>query len=147
MSLIKFNRKMPWFNSELSNFFDSDDFFKDSFWNKSLMNQPALNIKETEKEFEIELAAPGLEKEDFNVSIANGYLNISVEKSSSEEIEEETGYSRKEFSYNSFKRSMLLPDNIEQDNVKASYKDGILKLWLVKKVSAEIHESKQIEVS
>lgn len=146
MSLIKFNNRLPWFNAELSNFFDSEDLFRDNFWNKSIINQPALNIQETEDAFNIELAAPGLSKEDFKVSIDDGYLNIQSETSSEKE-EEEENYTRKEFNYSSFKRSLLLPESVEQDDVKATYKDGILKLNLAKQEQAKVHTSKAIEVS
>ncbi|XLS30658.1 Hsp20/alpha crystallin family protein [Flavobacteriaceae bacterium M23B6Z8] len=146
MSLIKFNRKMPWFDTELSHFFDTNDLFKDDFWTKAINSQPALNIKETDDEFEIELAAPGLEKKDFQVSIDDGYLNISAEKTVTDE-EKRDNYTRKEFNYNTFKRSLLLPDTVKHEDVKATYKDGILKLALVKKPEAKIHTSKTIEIS
>jgi HSP20 family protein len=146
MSLIKFNRKMPWFDTELSHFFDTNDFFKDDFWTRATSNQPALNIKETDEAFEIELAAPGLEKKDFQVSIDDGYLNVSAEKTVTDE-EKDENYARKEFSYNSFKRSLLLPDTIKQEDIKATYKDGILRLALAKKPEAKIHTSKTIEIT
>ncbi len=146
MSIIKFNRKMPWFDRELSQFFDVNDFFKDDFWTMPVKNQPALNIKETDNAFEIELAAPGLEKKDFKISIDDGYLNISAEKTVTDEEENET-YARKEFSYNSFRRSLMLPDTVLQEDVKAMYKDGILKLNLAKKEATKINTSKSIEIS
>lgn len=146
MSLIKFNRKMPWIDTELSNFFDTNDFLKDDFWTRAPGNQPGLNIKETDKAFEIELAAPGLEKKDFRVSIDDGYLNISAEKMVTDEDENEN-YARKEFNYNSFSRSLLLPDTVKEEDIKATYKNGILKLALVKKPDAKMHTSKTIEIS
>ncbi|WP_340202026.1 Hsp20/alpha crystallin family protein [Ascidiimonas sp. W6] len=146
MSLIKFNRKMPWFDTELSHFFDTNDLFKDNFWTRATHNQPALNIKETDDAFEIELAAPGLEKKDFQVSIDDGYLNISAERTETDE-EKTENYARKEFNYSSFQRSLLLPDTIMEEDVKATYKDGILKLALSKKPEAKIHTSKTIKIS
>src|SRR5690606_8428602 len=106
MTLIKFNNKLPWMNSGLSRFFDMDDFFRDGLLDRTVLEQPALNIVEKEGEFEIELAAPGLSKKDFRIAIENGYLNISAEKEESKE-EEIDNYTRKEFNYNSFKRSLL----------------------------------------
>lgn len=146
MSLIKFNHRMPWFDTELSQFFDTNDLFKDDFWTRAINSQPALNIKETDDEFEIELAAPGLEKNDFQVSIEDGYLNITAEKTVTEE-EKSENYTRKEFNYNTFKRKLLLPDTVKQEDVKATYIDGILKLALLKKPEAKIHTSKTIKIS
>ncbi|ETN94928.1 HSP20 family protein [Zhouia amylolytica] len=145
MALIKFNNRLPWLNSELSDFFDTDDFFKDAFWTKAMIEQPALNIKESEESFELEMAAPGLSKDDFNISIDDGYLNISAEKKETKE-EEEANYTRKEFNYNSFKRSLLLPDSILEDDVDATYNEGLLRIKLNKKEDAKKHTSKTINV-
>lgn len=142
MSLIKFNRRLPWFNTDISDFFDSEDFLRDNFWTKSMVEQPALNIKESDKGFEIELAAPGLSKKDFDVTIDNGYLNISGKKSEEKE-EKENNYTRREFNYTSFKRSLLLPENVKEEEVKASYDNGILKLTIAKKEEAKAQKSKK----
>ena len=146
MSLVKFSSKIPWMNSELSNFLNADDLFNDSFWNRTMMQQPAMNIKEADGEFEIELAAPGLKKEDFHVTVEDGHLIVSAEK---EEIKEEKKkkYTRKEFSYNSFKRSLLLPENVKEDSIKATYKDGMLRLVLAKTETAKKQIPKEIEIS
>ncbi len=146
MSLIKFNERFPWNKSVLTNFLNADDFFNDDFFAKdSLM--PAMNVKENDDDFEIELAAPGFSKDDFNVTIDNNGLHISAEISKNEE-EEEKGYLRKEFSYNSFKRSLRLPESINQkEEAKAIYKNGILKLTLSKKEEAKVLPEKVIEVS
>ena len=145
MSLIKFNNRFPWSTSALSNFLSADDFFNDDFFAKdSLM--PAMNVKENDKNFEIELAAPGFNKDDFEVTLDNDGLHISAEKSKEDE-EKEEGYLRKEFSYNSFKRTLRLPDSVNLDkDVKASYKKGILKLNLLKKEEAKALPKKVIEV-
>ena len=142
MSLIKFNRRLPWFNTDISDFFDSEDFLRDNFWTKSMVEQPALNIKESDKGFEIELAAPGLSKKDFDVTIDNGYLNISGKKSEEKE-EKENNYTRREFNYTSFKRSLLLPENVKEEEIKANYDNGILKLTLAKKGEAKTQKSKK----
>jgi len=155
MTLVKFKNRRPLSNLMTSNFFDAADFFgrdlldvglfDDKFWNGKT-TEPAMNILETDTDFEIELVAPGFSKKDFEVSIDNGYLNISAEKSTSKE-EEEKNYTRKEFSYNSFDRSLLLPDNIIEEDVKAKYKDGILRFKLVKKEEEKKRMPKMIEVS
>lgn len=145
MSLIKFNNRFPWSNTALTNFLSADDFFNDDFLTKdSLM--PAMNVKEHDDDFDIELAAPGFSKEDFEVTLDNDGLHICAEKKFEEE-EKEEDYLRKEFSYNSFKRTMRLPDSIDLNkDVKANYKKGILKLHLMKKEEVKVAPKKVIEV-
>lgn len=146
MSLIKFsnrNRFMPWGNGGLKRFLSSDDFFNDDFFDDDSM-MPALNIKEHDDDFQIELAAPGFNKKDFEVTIVDNILNVSGEKSSEEE-ESEEGYSRREFNYNSFKRSIALPQSVDLNKkVKATYKDGILNLNVLKKEEAQTLKSKKV---
>ena len=149
MSLIKFNnrnRLFPsWNNDSLKSFLSSDDFFNNDFFEQdSLM--PAMNVKEHENDFEIEFAAPGFSKKDFEVTIKDNVLNVCGEKKLEKE-EKEEDYTRKEFSYNSFKRSLSLPKTVNADqDVKATYKDGILKLNLHKKEEAKEQPKKVIEV-
>ena len=149
MSLIKFNnrnRLFPsWNNDNLKTFLSTDDFFNNDFFEEdSLM--PAMNVKEHDEDFEIEFAAPGFTKKDFEVTIDDDLLNVCGEKKKELELEEE-GYSRKEFSYNSFKRSLKLPTTVDTDqDVKAIYKNGILKLKLLKKEEVKAHSKKVIEV-
>jgi HSP20 family protein len=145
MSLINFKRKGPWSNLITSDFLDTDDFFNDRFWLKKV-GEPALNIKDKKDVYEIELAAPGFDKKDFKVSIDDGCLNISAKKEETKE-EKEANYTRKEFSYNSFERSLELPDTIIDDKVKAKYENGILKFTLAKKEEAKKMKPKMIEIS
>jgi HSP20 family protein len=126
----------------LSDFFDNDRFF-DSNWLRTTV--PAVNVKEQDKAFEIELAAPGLSKKDFKVTAENGILTISSEKRDEEERKEKD-YTRKEFSYSSFSRSFMLPENASQEDIKASYEDGVLKLQVAKKVIGQPKVQKAIEV-
>ncbi len=144
MSLVKFNRK-PWGSLITSDFFDDDDFFNNRLWSKKL-DEPALNIKETDDAFEVELAAPGFAKKDFDVTIDNGCLNISAENSKSKE-EKEDDYTRKEFSYSSFKKRLQLPDSVKEDTVKAHYKDGILSFNLIKKEENKLKKPKKVAIS
>jgi HSP20 family protein len=149
MSLIKFNnrnRLFPsWNNDSLKSFLSSDDFFNNDFLEEdSLM--PAMNVKEHDDDFEIEFAAPGFSKKDFEVTIDDNILNVCGEKKTEVE-EKEEDYTRKEFSYNSFKRSLSLPKTVNADqNVKATYKNGILKLNLQKKEELKEQPKKVIEV-
>lgn len=155
MSLVKFNkRSRPFANLVTSDFFDMEDFFDNRFWKRGMFSdkfwngrtgEPALNIKETEDHFEIELAAPGFEKKDFEVTIDNGYLNVSAEKSVDEE-EKEEDYTRREFSYKAFERSLLLPDDVKQEEIKARYKDGILSFDLLKKEVEKKQLPKKVEI-
>jgi len=146
MSLVKF-RKSPLENLLTPDFldFNANNLFNDRLWLKK-MNQPALNIKETTDEFEIELAAPGYNKKDFEVTIDNGCLNISAKKEESKD-EKDENYSRKEFSYSSFERSLQLPDSISDEKIKAKYDNGILKFSLAKKEEAKKQKPKVIEIS
>jgi len=149
MSLIKFNngnRLFPtWTNDSLKSFLSNDDFFNHDFLDEdSLM--PAMNVKELDKDFEIEFAAPGFSKKDFEVTIDDNTLNVCGEKQKETE-EKDEDYTRKEFSYNSFKRSLKLPKSVNTDqDVKATYKNGILKLNLQKKEAAKEQPKKVIEV-
>lgn len=147
MSLIKYdnrNRLFPWTNRSLQNFLN-DDFFTNDFLDEdSLM--PAMNVKENDANFEIEFAAPGFTKKDFEVTINDKMLNVSGEKSK-EATQKEEGYTRKEFNYSSFKRSLKLPTSVNTDqDVKATYENGILKLNLQKKEEVKEQPKKVIKV-
>lgn len=144
MSLIKRSEwPLPGNGSWLSDLFDNEKFF-DSGWLKN-QSFPAVNVRETEKNFEIEVAAPGRSKKDFNISAENGVLTISSEQKEEKE-QKEKGYTRKEFSFSSFSRSFSLPENANEDDIKANYADGILKLEVAKKVISQPKATKAIEV-
>ena len=145
MSLVKFKNRRPWFPTEFSNFFGDDDFFNDRFWNRYVQNEPMINVKETEGEYQVELAAPGLEKEDFEISIDDGYLIIKAEKTVEKE-EKDENYTRREFSYNTFRRSLMLPEDVKEEEIKASYENGVLKFNLSKKELKEVKHPKKIEI-
>lgn len=154
MSLVKFKRR-PFGNMSTHDFFDMDDFFDNRGWVRNMMpdnfwngkrSEPALNIKETDNNFEIELAAPGFSKKDFEVTIEDGCLNIKAEKSTSEE-EEKENYTRREFSYNAFERSLQLPESIKQEAIKAKYNDGILSFTLAKKEEAKKLPPKKVQIA
>ncbi len=95
---------------------------------------PSVNIEETEKNFKIQLAAPGLKKEEINIELVNNVLTISSEKQKEKEEKEDSGnYYRKEFNYQSFSRSFTLPENANENKIEATYKDGILHVDVAKK--------------
>lgn len=126
-----------------SNLFDVDF---DTLPARVGFNVPSANITESEKEYLIELAAPGLSKKDFKVEMDNDVLTISAEKKE-EKKEGNGGYSRREYSYNSFSRSFTLPENSKSDKIDAKYEDGVLKLTLPKKEITPIKAKKEIAVS
>jgi len=144
MSLIKRNEWPLLGNgSWLSDFFDTEKFFdSDLLKNRAL---PAVNVKESEKNYEIDVVAPGRSKKDFNISAENGVLTISSEMKEEKE-EKEKDYTRKEFSYSSFSRSFVLPENANEDDIKANYAEGILKLEVAKKNISQPKIKKAIEV-
>jgi HSP20 family protein len=137
MSLIKSNGNKA-VRSLLSDFFDSDRFFPERmFRDLSAENwTPSVNIAESDKDFSIELSAPGFKKDEFKVNVENGMLHISAE-SKKEEEEKGKNSTRQEFRYNSFSRSFTLPENASEEKIGAKYEDGILKLTLAKKVASE----------
>jgi HSP20 family protein len=97
---------------------------------------PAVNIKENDKNFSIDVAAPGMKKEDFKINLDHNRLTISSERKN-EKSEEKDNFSRKEFSYQSFSRSFTLPENmVDSDKIAAKYNDGILTIELPKRKEA-----------
>ena len=142
MSLVK-RTDWPHGNSLLADLFDNDRFFA-SPW-LSGRNMPAVNIKENERNYEVELAVPGYNKKDFEISIDNGVLTVSGEKSEETEKKEDN-YTRREFGFSSFSRSFNLPTNINEENIDAKYADGVLKLTIAKRQESNGKSRKQISI-
>ena len=113
-----------------------DELFSDtsfnSFFNERSISTPAVNVIEDDKEFVIEVAAPGLDKEDFKIGVEDDMLSISSEKKVGKD-ESKSKYMRREFSYNSFRRRFQLPDSVLQDTISATHRQGILSIHLPKK--------------
>ena len=141
MSLIKYNPFVT--KHPLNSFFNGDisDFIGSDFVN----SQPSVNVIESDKEFKIEVAAPGLDKSDFDVKVEKDQLIISVEKEK-EEVKENEKYTRREFAYSSFVRSFNLGDQINTEGINATYEEGILNILLPKKEEA-IEVKRNIEIS
>lgn len=124
------------------------------FWDEDLFPNfeqewsltPAVNIIEGNQDFKVEVAAPGLCKEDFKVHIEKNILEISAEKKE-EKITENKKYLRKEFNYNEFKRTFSLPSTVETDKIKATHMNGVLTVEIPKKDEAKVNPRKQIVVS
>ncbi|AKA34118.1 MAG: molecular chaperone Hsp20 [Muricauda sp.] len=141
MSLVKTNRVL--FPAFMNEFFKPDWLGGVENVNTDL---PAVNIKENEKDFELELAMPGMKKDDFNIEVEDGVLTISSEVNREDETKEEN-YTRKEFSYSSFRRSFTLPESVNEDNINATYVDGILRLTLPKKEEALPKPKRMIDIA
>lgn len=143
MNLVRFNNP-----ARLSNIFDNffDDDFANDFYHGSSVGKPAANIIESKDEFEVDIAAPGMNKKDFKINLDNNILSISTEKKE-EIVDENKKFTRKEFIYNSFRRSFTVPRTIETDKIKAEYKDGILKVKLPKKAEAKVDLNREIIVA
>ncbi|PLK42580.1 MULTISPECIES: Hsp20/alpha crystallin family protein [Emticicia] len=109
---------------------------------------PAVNVLENENLYKLELAAPGLKKEDFKINVHENVLTISVEqKSETEQTQNNGKYTRKEFNYSSFKRSFTLPKTVDSEKIAAAYNDGVLALELPKKEEAKPKEPRLIEIA
>src|ERR1700712_749244 len=145
MTLVKFanGHKNHGVNPFFNDVFDS--ILNDSFLNDKLSSRtPAVNIAENENEFQIELAAPGLKKEDFKINLDKNILTVSADKKT-ETVEEGKKFSKREYSYNSFTRSFTLPEIADHTKIEAEYTDGILKLNVAKKEEAKF-QSREIAV-
>ena len=132
MTLVKYN------NGLVPNLFE--DLFESDFFKKPTVAQaglsiPAVNIKETPVEYIIEMAAAGMKKSDFNINLERNIITISSEKSV-ENMDE--NYTRKEFGYDSFERSFVLPEAANREDIKAKYKDGVLEVIIPKKEEAKL---------
>lgn len=137
------NNRSLW-NDPFNRFFRNDMM---DLWNRDTETVPSLNISEEKDKYKVELAAPGLKKEDFNIDVNGNLVTISSEKESETKDEKENGnYSRREYNYSSFSRSFTLPENTDTDSVKAKYADGVLSLDILKKKPSFENNSKKIKV-
>jgi HSP20 family protein len=140
MTLIRWARPST-IADMFQNFFDSDvDLFSRKF------SDPAANIIEHSDAFELNLAAPGLKKDDFKIQLDNNMLTVSSEI---EDEKQEVGknYTRREYHFGSFSRSFTLPKSIDLEKIKADYDNGILKVMLPKKEEAKLEVKKEIKIS
>ncbi len=148
MTIIKRESNWPSFPSLIDGLF-SRDLMDWSNSNFSLTNTtlPAVNIKETNDEFQIEMAAPGMSKKDFKINLEDNIMTISSEKKSKEESDEE-GYKRKEFSYQSFQRSFTIDETlVNGEAIAARYADGILYITLPKREEMKPRPPREIKIS
>ena len=146
MELIKkTNGNTPTLTSVFDEFFNMDPFDW-SGWRKVGSTSPAVNVSETENDYKVEVAAPGMKKEDFNIRVDNNnMLTISSEKKIEDE-DKDGDYTRREFSYTAFTRSFHLPDTADDEHIEAKYNDGILHLTIPKKEEAKTKPTRVIDI-
>lgn len=125
-----------------------NDFFDTDFMTRTKATAPAINVKETEKDYTVEVAAPGMTKDDFNVNIdKDGNLHIHMEAhTEKKEEDKKSHYLRREFAYSKFEQTLLLPDDVEKEAVAARVNDGVLTVTLPKMSKPECPAARQIEV-
>ena len=141
--MMPVRRTQNWLPSIFNDFFDNDWMVKAS------ATAPAINVFETEKEYKLELAAPGMTKDDFNVHIdENDNLVICMEKKSDNKEEKKDGrYLRREFSYSKFQQTMILPENVDKEKIVATVEHGVLNVTLPKLSEEEVKKpNRQIEI-
>lgn len=146
--LMRTNNHLP---SLIENFFsrDMNDFFNA---NQAVSSVPAVNVIEHQDGFRIEVAAPGLKKEDFKLNLNHNNLTISAyqetrkDDQTNEQNTDREKYTRREFSYSSFQRTFTLPTSVNADAIKAAYTDGVLTIDLPKREEAKVKPARQIEI-
>ena len=138
MIMMPVRRTQNWLPSIFNDFFDND------WMVKANATAPAINVFETEKEYKVELAAPGMTKEDFNVHIdEENNLVISMEKKTENKEKKEGRYLRREFSYSKFQQTMILPDDVDKEKISAQVENGVLNIDLPKFSEQEKEKAKR----
>jgi len=125
-----------------------NDLFNTEFMPKMSATAPAINVKESDKAYTVEVAAPGMKKEDFNVHINDeGNLIIKMEqKQEKKEEDKNTRYLRREFSYSKFEQTLILPDDVKKEDISAKVEHGVLTVELPKMVEEKAKVSRQIDI-
>jgi HSP20 family protein len=145
MTLMRFSNQYP---SLFDRFFDTDLFdWSNRNYSNTNTTLPSVNIKESNDDFEVEVAAPGFTKNDFKVELNHDLLTISSEKEIENETREGQQFSLREFSYQSFSRSFTLPNSADSEKIGAKYENGILRIVIPKKEEARPKPSRQIAIA
>lgn len=140
MNLIR--KQPPFFPSLIDDLINTDWNLKVPSFSSTV---PAVNIKELDSQFEIELAVPGMKKDDFEIEVEDGVLSISSTQEE-EQVNEKGKFTRREFSYSSFRRSFTLPDSVDPTKIDATYKQGVLLVLLPKHKEAQPQPKKLIKI-
>jgi len=144
MTLMRFSNQHPLFDR----FFENDLFdWSNRNYSTTSTTLPSVNIKESNEDFEVEVAAPGFSKNDFKVELNHDLLTISSEKQIEKETKEDQQFSLREFSYQSFSRSFTLPNSADSEKIRAKYEDGILRIIIPKKEEAKPKPARQIAIA
>ena len=125
------------------------DLFDTEYMPKANCTAPAINVKESDKAYTVELAAPGMKNEDFNVHINDeGNLIIKMEQKQEHKDEDKNmRYLRREFSYSKFEQTLILPDDVKKEDIKARVENGVLTVELPKIVEEKVKLSRQIDIA
>ena len=135
-------RTNNWIPSVFNELFDVD------FMPKANCTAPAINVKESDEAYTVELAAPGMKKEDFNVHINDeGNLIIKMEQKNEKKEDKNTRYLRREFSYSKFEQTLILPDDVRKDAISAKVEHGVLTVELPKLIEEKVKVSRQIDIA
>lgn len=147
MSVIK-RSEANWLPTSFDDMFKNDWLGGTTNVNSIGTRIPAVNIQETEDGFNVDVAAPGMSKENFNIELDKDVLTISSEDRKEKETETKEGkFTRKEFSYSSFKRAFSLPDSVDTEKISASYTNGVLEITLPKREEAKVQPKRMIDIS
>jgi HSP20 family protein len=145
MSLVRFSNTFP---TLFDRFFENDLFdWSNRNFSSTNTTLPSVNIKETNDDFEVEVAAPGFSKTDFKIELNHDVLTVSSDKEVKNETKDGQQFTRREFSYQSFSRSFTLPNSADSDKIKALYENGILKIVIPKKEEAKPKPARQIAIA
>ena len=145
MSLLRFSNHQP---ALFDRFFENDLFdWSDRNYSGTNTTLPSVNIKESAEDFEVEVAAPGLAKNDFRIGLNHDLLTISSEKEIDNETKDGQTFTQHEFSYQSFRRSFTLPNIVDSEKIVAKYSDGILRIIIPKKEEVRPKPARQIAIS
>lgn len=145
MTLVRISNRYP---SLMDRFFGPELFnWSNHNFSSTDTTIPSVNIKESNEDFEVEVAAPGLTKNDFKIELNHDVLTISSEKENERETKEGQEFSVREFSYQSFSRSFTLPNTADSEKIGAKYENGILKVVIPKKEEARPRPARMIEIN
>ncbi|HTE26923.1 Hsp20/alpha crystallin family protein [Flavitalea sp.] len=131
--------------SIIRNFFDVGSFFDDSWLSRLEKNYPAVNISESEKEYNLELIVPGFKKEDIKIKTDDDLLTISAESKSESKDDSKKDYTRREYTYSAFTRTFQLPEYVNGEAIEAHYVDGVLQVKIPKN-QTQVRNEKEVPI-